>query len=101
MATSEHDRQVLREFEKDLLSEGQISRPSLFRRRTVGTALALTGLAVGLVVLFAGLSLASAVGTVVGVAGSLILVASAWFLVHNVSPWLSRRTKAGRGNPKP
>jgi Protein of unknown function (DUF3040) len=100
MAISEHDRQVLQEFENDLLVENQRPSPSPGRRRTAGLVGAFAGLLIGLLLVFAGLSLAGTIGTCVSVAGSLILIASAWLGVNNAGPRLRSRFKSGRDDPR-
>ena len=101
MAISEHDRQVLREFEKDLLTDDRVSSSSQIGRRTGRFLIATAGLVAGLLVMFAGLRLAGPIGTAVGVVGSFILVGSAGLTVHYLSPWLRSQMRSGRDDPKP
>jgi hypothetical protein len=99
VAISEHDQQVLRELEKDLLIDDPSSSLSPARRRGGGFLVATAELVAGLLVVFAGLGLADPVGTWVGVAGSLILVAGAWVVVNNAT--LKSRISSRRDDPSP
>jgi hypothetical protein len=101
MAISEHDRLVLQEFEKDLVSDASDPSSSRVQRSGVGLLVASVGVVAGLLVLFIGLRLASAIGTLVGVAGTLVLVVSAWLGVQNVSQRPRPGMTSGRDDPKP
>lgn len=99
MAASEHEREILRELEKDLLADSRSYSPSRRSRRTVAWPLAGVGSATGLLLLLVGLTVHGAWGTCLGVGGGIVFGVSAYFCVETALPRLKTRV-ADREAPK-